>query len=269
MPNFHIPEMIRDHLMRCVQNLANRPVHLALGTFPLTVEQIQGSVLSQTQIDRMTQLSEEGIQTIEKHSELRLALLRDSNLPGIRRSTVVYLSLPKSIFVGRATMYSISTTKFDVNENHYLIPDFSNLHDTAREELCAWVDKCVRQERLRKIVIYCAAQVLREHAQTTSHLHALWPELATLVDPDDPTVYTHQKAQYRKWVERMRNPVRRNLAAYKPAPEVKERFGRMIQAANVHLAAGMVLNDYAWKRGQIRSFIEHWEHLDGDLHLPG
>jgi hypothetical protein len=268
MPNFHIPDKIQDHLIRQAEKVSNRPVELALGGFPLTVAQIQASVLAQDQFAAMYRLrEEEGIATIERHREIRLALLRNANLPGINRSVVVYLHLPEGIFVGRATMYSIPVTKFDVSENHYLIPDFSHLDDSERQELTTWVERCVRQERLQEIVMHCAAKVLREHAPTTSHLHALWPEITALIDPEEMN-FTSEKDYIRKWVERLRNPARRNYAAYKPDPAVRATYARLIEAANTQLAAGMILKDYQWRRGQIRASLEHWERLDRDLRLP-
>lgn len=267
MPNFPISGMLRDHLLARVGTLTSRPVSLALGGFPLTEDQVQHAVLAEPHLSMMRQLHAEGIKTVETHRELRLALLRDSNLPGINRSAVVYLNVPGGVFVGRATMYSIPVTEFSVNENHYLIPSFDNLDDNQREGLTIWVERCVRQLRVQQVAHYVAKQVLTHFAPTTSHLLAIWPELATLVDPSS-AYYRADKEKYEKWVERFRNPARRNFSAYKPDPQVRETFAKMIELANTQLAAGLLLKDYVWKKGQIRASIEHWEQLDRDLRLP-
>jgi len=271
MPNFHIPEMIREHLQKRAAQLADRPLQLALGSFPLGAKAIQSMVLRQDQVDTMQKLHDEGIKTIERHRELRLAILRGEHLPGLRRSAVVYLVLPEGIFVGRGTSYSIPTTKFEITENHYLIPTYENLDDNEKQSLTRWVEKCVRQVRLTEIVGHCVMKLLRDNGgeltPTTSHLQAIWPELAGLIDPEDPNIFNSERDKYRKWVERMRNPVRRNYAAYLPHPDVKIKFAKLLEAANVQLAAGLMLKDYVYKKGQIRAYVEHWEHLEADLRL--
>lgn len=268
MPNYNIPNSLRQHILNNAMRLANRPLNLALSDFPLTTAELQYhcSALNAEQVDTLRRLDAEGVRTIEHHTQLRLAFIRE-NLPEIRRGVVLNLQLPEWIVVGKGTQWGISTTKFDPDENHYIVPNVSTLDPTSRIDLVSWIHRALRQVRLYEITSYMVGKALEEElSPTTSHLHALWPMLTTLVDADQVTRYRH-KEQAVRWQDRFRNPTRR-ITPYKPDEAVVNKFSKLILAADTMLSAGMILPDTHPQRGQVRAMIEHWERLSGDPTFP-
>jgi hypothetical protein len=271
MPNYNIPQGLRDHITQNGLRLANRAVNLALGDFPLTTAQIQYhcAALTQDQVNILRRLDGEGVRTIEHHRQLRLAFIRDS-LPELRRGVVLMLQLPEWVVVGRGTQWGISTTKFEADESHYIVPSLSELDARSRKDLITWIDRALRQVRLFEITDYCLKYVLeQERTPTTSHLHAFWPTLTTLVEPDQLT-HTYGrggKNSAARWQDRFRNPTR-SLRAYQPDTDVKNKVAKLLVAADTMLAAGRVLPDYSPPGNTIRVQIEHWERLAGDPVFP-
>ena len=268
MPNYSIPTMLRDHIKANALKLACRPLNLALSNFPLNVQDLQYNCAALTveQVNTMRRLESEGVRTIEHHRQLRLAFIRE-NLPELRRGVVLNIQLPEWIVVGRGTQWGVSTTKFDPDENHYIVPDLAQLDPGLRKNLSTWIDRALRQVRLFEITEYMVGQALdHQYTPTTSHLHAFWPTLTTLVDPS--MAYGHNnKNQVQRWQDRFRNPTR-SLRAYKPDADVYNKFAKFILAADTVLAAGLVLPDTLHKRENIHALIEHWERLPGDPTFP-
>jgi hypothetical protein len=268
MPNYNIPDALRKHITDNALKLANRPLQLALNNFPLTVAQLQYhcAALTEEQVDTLRRLDGEGVRTIEHHTQLRLAFIRD-NLPELRRGVVLSLQLPEWIVVGKGTQWGIGTTKFKPDENHYIVPDLARLDGKSRKELVTWIERALRQVRLYEITDYMVTQaLLTEHSPTTSHLHALWPTLTTL---EDPTLMTYQsyKQQATRWQDRFRNPTRR-ITPYKPDEAVRNKFSKLILAADTMISAGMILPDTNYNTRVVRAGIEHWERLPGDPTFP-
>lgn len=267
MPNYSIPAQLREHLRMRALSLANKPLTLALRGFPLTTAEVQYhcAALTEDQVNTLRRLVDEGVRTIERHVNLRLAFIRDA-MPELRRGVVVDIRLPEYIHVGRGTQWSIPTTKFNMSENHYIVPDLANLQTSSRKDLGAWIDRALRQVRLYEITEYCVTQLLLEkYSPTTSHLHVLWPTLTTLVDIN---VHPHSLAKHKLWQDRFRNPTR-SLRQYHPDIDVKNKFSKLIMAADTMITAGMMLPDpVSPPRGVIHASIEHWERLRGDPTFP-
>ena len=257
MPNWKIPHHLRDVIKAHALALAQRPLDLALREFPLTVAQLQYhcSALTAEQVDTLRRLDSEGVRTIEHHRQLRLAFIRET-IPALRRGVVVMLQLPEWIVVGKGTQWGIATTEFKPDENHYIVPQLTQLDTDSRRELVTWINRALRQVRLYEITNYMVEQaLLNEHTPTTSHMHALWPTLTTMMNNN-----TH-------WQERFRNPTR-SLKAYKPDADVKNKFEPLIRAADTMIAAGLMLPDSRPDRSRVQAQIEHWERIPGDPTFP-
>ena len=271
MPNYSIPSQLRDHIKLNALRRASRPLHLALANFPLNTAEIQYHCtgLTEEQVDTLRRLDSEGVRTIEHHNQLRLAFLRE-NVPELRRGVVLALQLPEWVVVGKGTQWGISTTKFQPDENHYIVPMLDGLQPSSRKDLVAWINQALRQVRLYEITEYCVEYVMRhEITPTTSHLHAFWPTLTTLVDPD---LLNHShgrggKNQAVRWQDRFRNPTK-SLKSYQPDIDLKNKLAKLITAADTMIAAGLVLPDYVPPRGLVRVQFEHWERIQGDLVFP-
>lgn len=269
MPNYHLSGSIRDHLRGRANQLAMRTLSYALADFPMTVEQIQNAVLPADQLATMRDLSAKGIRTIARHSQVRLAFLREK-VPGLRRGVVISLVLPEQIFVDRATQYGMRTTNFDPNEDHYLVPDLSGLSDAERRDLIQWITRVIQQKRMVEITVHASAKIMNSEklVKTSSHLLALWPMLTTLTESMGQR-YDHKRGTWANdtmWRDRFRNPTR-SLKAYQPTPETIERWGKLIKVADIVLTAGTVLDEYKHPEREIRATCDAWEHLQGDLNL--
>jgi hypothetical protein len=268
MPNYSIPTMLREHIKTQALKLANRSHALAMSNFPLNVQDLQYNcaALTADQVNTLRQLDSDGVRTIEHHKQLRLAFIRE-NLPELRRGVVLHLQLPEWIVVGRGTQWGIGTTKFQIDENHYIVPDMNQLAPSLRAALVTWINQALRQHRLFEITSYMLDQALdHKYTPTTSHLHAFWPALTTLVDPT--TAFgRNNKDQVARWQERFRNPTR-SLRAYRPNADVYNKFAKFILAADTVLAAGMVLPDVHKQKTDIAVSIEHWERIAGDPTFP-
>ena len=276
MPNYKISLAVREHISKNAMHLAMRPLMNALTNFPLTTAEVQYHcvALNDEQVGTLQRLKTEGVETIERHRQIRLALVRDT-IPELRRGVVLAVHLPEPIFVGRATQYGIPATKFRPDENHYIVPDLANLDATSRRALVVWVERALRQVRLFEITDYCVKKVLEDHAPTASHLHAIWPTLTTLVNLANAGPHVSHRRRFGRttpdvstsWQEKFRNPTR-SLKQYQPDSDVRNKFAKLITASDTMIVAGQFLRDMPYRRDVINVNIEHWERLEGDLTFP-
>ncbi len=271
MPNWPISMAAKAYLRRRSMELSKRALDYANGDFPLTVGQIQFAVMPEERVKTMRRLVSEGVKTIERHRVLRLAFLREK-FPELRRGAVIHVELPEWIVVDRSTSYGMHTTKFDMDDTHYLVPDFSlngptrELDQDQRAELITWINRCIRQKRLHEIMNWTTSHVLDKHAPTVAHLHQVWPMMCTLINSDPNTTsakYYKDREFFEMWRDRFRAP-KRQLTSYKPKPGVLDEFGRLIKACNTVLTAGIVLAPYEADDKQISAELQQWEPIDGD-----
>jgi hypothetical protein len=275
MPNWPLATRIRNHVQAVGLRYAMRPMDLARADFPLSVGEIQDHLtgLTQDQIAMLRRLDAEGVKTIEHHRELRLAFLREK-FPELRRALVLHLRVPQSVFVGRGTQWNISTTKFDINENHYLVPDpdLTGMSPELRARLIPWLEGFLRQRRLFEITENVLGELIVNDEKiipTAAHLHAFWPLATTLVDPSREN-YPSDREYLAKWVARFQAPTR-SLKPYKPDPDVKNKWAKLILAAESQIVAGRMLPSAVSAfnlREDIVPAIEHWERLQGDVTFP-
>lgn len=266
MPNFPIPRLLREHIRERACHHANKVRELALTGFPLSVAQVQDAVLDPETQGELRALENKGVRTIAKYREIRLAFLREK-VPTMRRGIVVKLELPTSIYVKRATHFGIGTTGFEMEENHYLTPDLGVLDGEARETLLTWLGRALREERLYEIVTHIVGTIMFEGTTPTmGHLHAVWPLMATLVDPHRFPMQDDQK-KFSTWREKLRNPPVR-MSRYQPSGLMMSRYAPLIKAAEVQITTGMMLGPITRKRSEAASEIEHWERIKGDIKFP-
>jgi len=256
MPNWKIPTDVRGRIINEAISFGDRPAHYALMNFPMTVAEIQlhASALTQEQIFPMRAMIDQGVRTIERHFNTRIAFFRRS-FPGLRRSVVVNVRLPEWIVLGRPTYMGMQTTNYQDDEPHYIPCDPVGLSDEDKTQIATYLNTAVRHARLSEIVTNVVPILMgREITPTTSHLHALWPLLATL--HEGPT-----------WRERFRNPTR-TLKAYQPDPVIISYYRKYMEACETAILAGQLLEDIRWDRKKIIPSIETWERLPGDIIFP-
>lgn len=257
---------MRDHLHHRALTLAHRPVALARLNIPLDVDLVQQGGLNLTgdQLATLQQLWAEGVRTIERHSELRLAFLRE-RFPELRRGVVLRLELNKVVFTGRATAFGMSVPKFDVNDTHYIVPEFGNLDQDQRAALIIWLERLVRQERMHEVVKFCARDIIMnpKRTPTVAHMLAIWPTVGSLIDPSAER-HPHQRKQLEEWRERFRNPPLRNKQLYVPDGDFMATWSGRIKVADTQIAQGMVLSEIK-DEGPIKARVEQWQRIDGDI----
>jgi hypothetical protein len=264
MPNWNLSEGVKSTIRHNVAQACERTMDYRCADFPLTVDQVQRIVLDPELRLKMEELVASGIKTIEMHNQIRIAFLKEK-LPGMQRSAVFMFQLPRRIFVGQATQFHISTTKFRLDEGHYLIPDLDTLSQETRTQLIKWIARCVRQRRLADVTRFAVNEVLDQHAKTVAHLLALWPSLATMSTGnrhwrngrwDDDTT----------WRDRFRDNVK-YPNHYKASYEVRQKYAEMIRAADVVLVEGEILQPLKHKPDDIIPQLEHFERLVTDVKL--
>ena len=276
MPNWPISDRAHIYLRGRALELSTRALHYAEADFPLTSTQIQYSIMPRDKVDTLRRYISEGTQTIEKHTVVRLAFLRQC-MPELARGAVVNLTLPARdwLIVDRATQYGMGVTKFNMDESSYLVPDWDLLNSTGapgaeltdeqRAELVIWINRAIKQKRLHDMLKYTIANILDTdgNARTVGHLQAIWPMLCTLMNNDPAAVkplWTNDKTFYETWRDRFRAP-RRNMGSYKPDPEVVKKFATFIRACDSVLAAGSILAPYVPDKKQIQASLVQWEKL--------
>lgn len=257
MPNYKITYPVQREIRDRAKDLSQRTLDYAQADFPLTVATIQNLVLPESQVADLRRLYAEGIRTIEKHEMIRLAFLREI-LPGIPRGLVVACHLPERIFVARATQWGMQTTKFSMDEGGYLVPDLTKLDPGETKNLANWVNRVVRAKRLKELTDTTVEIIVDKYIPTTSHMHALWPGLASLARTAD--TYGGRGIS---WKDRVRHQTR-SLKKYQPEPEVIQRYGKRIQAADTVLTQGDMLETYKHPPKTIRAIAEQHEALATD-----
>jgi hypothetical protein len=277
LPNWPISDRARTYLRGRAIELSTRALHYAEADFPLTSTQIQYAVMVRQRADTLRRYITEGVQTIEKHTVIRLAFLRQC-MPELARGAVVTLTLPSRdwIVVDRATQYGMGVTKFSMDESSYLVPDWdllnsagapgAELTDEQRQDLVTWINRAIKQKRLHDMLKYTLANILDDNkqARTVGHLQAIWPMLCTLMNNDPAALnpsWQNDQVFYETWRDRFRAP-RRNMGSYKPDPEVLKKFGTFIRACDSVLAAGTILAPYTPDKKQIQASLVQWEKIE-------
>lgn len=269
MPNWPLSGRVQDYLRNRAIALSQHKLDYAQDAFPLTTSQIQFSIMEESKVNTLRRYIDEGVQTIEKHRQLRMVLLREA-LPELPRSVVLRVVLPEWVVVDRATHYGVTSTKYAANESQYLVPDFSSeerLSPDDRHRLISWVERAVRQRRLHALIVTAVQTIVPEHVPTIAHLQQLWPMMCTFMNNDPAALNPRDRSDrefYKLWQDRFRAPVR-PMKRYAPDPAIKAKYTKLIKAADTMFAAGMLLAPYAANPKVVNANIEHWEPRDGDF----
>lgn len=266
MPNFNIPFNIQEYILNRVKALAQRPCNQIQKMFPLTVQEIQDMVLDPDTCGELQNLMNRGIQTISKHSTLRLAFLRE-RIPELKRSAVILVNAPNDKrspwFVKYSTQFSISgEVKYDANStSQYIVADLGLLSAERREKLITWLDRAIRQERIREVALKISREIVKNHAKTTTHLQVLFPALTKVFE-------SNKDSYLQNWAEKFRNPAR-SLYRYTPEAWVELTFKPLFPVVEAAINAGNLIGkDIDEDAKKLRVKVEHWERLENDVKFP-
>jgi hypothetical protein len=226
--------------------------------FPLTPAQIQYMVMPHDKVHTLRKYISEGVHTIEKHTVVRLAFLRET-MPELERGAVLQVTLPgrEWLVVNRATQYGVEVARFSMDDSSYLVPDFNLLERAGeagatgagmsseqREELAVWLAVATKQQRLHEMIVFTLGKILdQEVTRSVGQLQAIWPMLCTLINNDPAATRNNWPADrefYKTWQERFRAP-RRNMSSYQPDPAILNNYAKYIKASDTVLTAASLL----------------------------
>jgi hypothetical protein len=282
MPNYRIPNSIAEALRDTALSHCHKAVRLSLTGFPLSHEDIQysGLALTRDQVDTLRNYYiNHHVNTIQRMSVVNMLLLPDV-LPGLRRGILLSVR-PHAVqlfFAGRWTDSMSSKPRFDRNaETYYMTPDFANITPTQRQQFANWANKALLQARLYEVASLLSRQVLMGGvaagavlAPTTCHLQAMWPLLATMLDPAREPNRT-ARLHLEQWKQKLRTQPTRDRKRYLPEPHMAQQLDSLIKAADTQILAGMMLDDEpptSTSHLDLRVEIKSWERLPGDRTVP-
>jgi hypothetical protein len=237
MPNYKLGKpnsAIREHIKRRAAAIASRRTSYARANFPLTTAQIQSLLVSEDAYASMVRLEAAGVQDLPKSACVSLRIKRDDALfPGLKRGIAVNLELPQKVFIMRSTY---RFRDYDSGDECFAQCNWQALDHSDRVALVDWVNNFVKARRLEEVVNGTVEKVL-DRFETTAHVVAGWPMLATLVED-------------REWISRFRN-VPKNLTPFAPPSQLITSFADVMKATEVVLAGGMLLDNYEHTPGTI------------------
>lgn len=258
MANWKLTQTVRDTMIARAETLMDRRVKLALTGFPLDVEQVYCSLVAAHHREALQELQDAGVDALPKMSSVEV-LFWHSLMP---RAVVLMLKLPKEIFYTQShTGYYGTRWKLNpADKSKILRPHWSTFSDPVRAELAKWINRLVREERLKLIVMTTIQKMLINWSPTVGHVHVRWPGLALLA-ADDPT-----------WRQRFaERPTRQGLYAWPENRESNPLLDKHMRAADVALAgASMMTGDIDPSKQPVVPSLEAWQSLKGDfLYEPG
>jgi hypothetical protein len=286
MPNWPMSDTLRWHLTSRVNTVAQRPLNQVLSMFPLSTDEVQDMLIEPKHLAQMRELHQAGIKTITTWEYVRVAFIRDK-IPELKRGIVLYLQMPRKmspkLFLKYATMLGVATTKWNEGDDAYVVPNLEVLNDDKRMDLMQWLNDALMKTRLHEAATMLSQEVLG-WAPTAMHLQSAWPLLCTLVSPS--TAYHDRPLVV--WKERFRNPVTRNLKAYRPAYDsgnfrgadeqaridhmrkIWPKVERLIPVAERIIHDGLLIGETVTRDQQteICARVEHWERLENDARFP-
>lgn len=272
MPNRELTQRMKDFLERRVLYVADQTLKYATMDFPLSLVQIQQAIMSDALMENAKALKRAQITTLMEQTCIHVRFGRDI-LPELRRGAVMRFQLPVPVVAKQDTSLFYcgpsDPSVFSHRGKNILLPDFAEhpLSTETREDLVNWLNRVIRQQRLRDVTVATANSVIRDNAKSCAHLRAVWPTLCTLADDVKGTSFRTHYAQDRDFVERLRDDLRavhRNLEMYKPLPSVVGTYGRRISVADTVLVAGLLLAPLDEDTTRPIATLAAWEKIEGD-----
>jgi hypothetical protein len=264
---------MKDFLERRALYVADQTLNYATMDFPLGMVQIQQALMSDDLMEHAKALKRAQITTFMEQTCIHVRFGRDI-LPELRRGAVIRLQLPVPVVAKRDTsLFYMSPHDPSPFSNrtprNVLLPDFAEhpLGTETRADLVKWLNRVIRQQRLRDLTVGTANLLLRVHAKSCAHLRAVWPTLCSLADDVKGTNYRTHYKQDQEFVERLRDDLRavhRNLDMYKPPPSVVETYGKKISVADTVLVAGLLLAPLDEDTTRPVATLAAWEKIEGD-----
>lgn len=263
MPNAAIPTNIRNMISQYANRLAERVLSYSMMNFPIPASELEARINNPETLDMIRALDARGVEQATAE-DINLCL-HHSMIPGLKRGIIIRMSnLPQPIFVPRRGVYGhvYNFNWADLSDKHNahaaFVPNLDGLDEEQLKALATWANNAIYNQRLCNLVREVVDDALMvTHSHTVGHLHAWWPILTTMVDAGEKT-----------WVERMRNPPRRNLNIYAPKdPAEHAKYAKRRELAEQMFAKANLLPPYKHPTGTPKAMIIKIEKLAGDTFL--
>ena len=260
MPNYKLGRSsVKERIVTTASEVAHRPLGMMLGQCPLTRDDIEQMYNDPGEL----RIAREAIACGYAVAQQQCVFMgfNPDNLPGVSRGAVIGFTFDRSIIAkqveayGRSPLSSKSYDYLKEDARYHKHFDMDRLDPEKRQRLVEWLVKVVRLGRLHKMVESTTREVLR-YCETTGHVLAWWPSLATLADGDD------------LWRGRFRNTPRK-LEDYAPVSGLATMFASRISACETLLVQGMMLPAKSDCDKKSRDGITHvslstWQVFDKD-----
>lgn len=250
MPNFRIPNALREEITKAANVYIDRTEIYAMANFPLSVEQVQHGVIPPHLVAAMQALLDQGIETLEMFDSFNILIEREK-VPGMLRSAAFILAMPKPIFLPHRTYYHYDEKTLPPAERAIRL-DVSSLTQDELTALGTWANDAVRQHRLARMAKLTVNEITEKYCSTTQHMRALWPFLETLVKSSN-------------WKQKF-DVKTRALEIYKPDPKVLAEWGKLMGVAELIITQGSILTKFERQPGTILPSMMWWEQMAGDKH---
>lgn len=256
MPNYVLPEDLKDFFVSHIRNMSGRPAHYALSRWPFTLAQIQDHFveLDQDVLETLRGLRSRGV-PVSRFTSIEVGFTRDI-LPELRRGVVLRLELPTAIYIGRQP--SGNTTPLIIACDGFLHPRVDELEAEERVTLVKYLTNVVRQHRLEHLTDRCAAAVI-PHLKTSGDLLHVWPGLVSLVDKWD------RQGRGETWRARFRNPPSGRWSPSMDTLDLKAKWQAVINAADTVLLGAAMMPRPKHDGDTIRPTVVRTEVIEGDM----
>ena len=255
MPNYKLGKSVVNEIEAQVALICERRVAYAEDGFPLTAAEIQAIVVSPERLERLRWLQADGMTQLNRTRSFGLLITRA--FPGVHRGAVLQLATPEPLFYdATAPSYFDPAPYIDPVNSKWqpsLILDnaVDYLGPRQAEALATWVNRVVRENRLRAMCKTLVTAMLEHHLPTTGHVLVRWPMLASLV-------------QDKFWKDRFRSPpVRNGLYKWDTGANKPNDWIKLMPVAEVILLAGEMMAKHVPETGVTRGSVPAFEKWDG------
>jgi hypothetical protein len=241
MPNFSIGSNLRKEIEQKCERLTQRRLDWAQAKFPLTVDELQSAIMKPEHLKTLREL-EADIQDLPRDTGPGVYLGKDY-LPDLEFDSAISMSLPASVLVPRHEhIYSSAWDKR--YETRLLRFDTGVLSDEKRAAVTAWANRAVKEFRIKDAIDQSVAYIMA-NCKSAWHLAVFCPAIITLVEDR----YFKQKFQHN---------FPKYPGHYAPNPELLAMNRKRVEAVEIVIAGGQLLEPYKIDREKVQAVVSSW-----------
>lgn len=249
MPNHKIFDRARSDLLATAKALTDRRVaHMETG-FPLSHAQMQAVILPRRWREILPEVAAAGV-GVQSNRNIRVKC--DGAL--MPRAAIVQTICVKDL-IG-SDWYRPMTLHLDA------------LSDDESRGLAAWVNTAIHERRQAKFIVRIVTEFLKDHAPTTAHVQARWPELSVLFDhmAAFASGWGDRKVRQAEWKTKMQERPK-SQKAYRwddKSADWEVRSRRARELASGVLAGALILPEKIEEKSEVTASVQQWTPLPTD-----